>query len=142
MFNEESILISDSDPVFMQSLACHLMDNGIRPTLAADIDTAVTGIANGGFEVAVIEFAEPLTRNGSRSVLASRRGGTELILISRIQSVKLERAARELSPAFYFVKPVDATDIFAVILRILEMKSKRRMAALRRMEQRERVRHE
>ena len=141
MLNEESILIADTDPTFMQSLACYLMENGFQPTLMADVETAVAEVANGTFEIAVIEFCESLRCNGLKTALSQRSGETDIILTCRSHSIKAERAARELSPRFYFVKPVEVSDIFAVVLRIIEMKSKRKMAALRRMEQRERVRH-
>lgn len=141
MSNEESILIADTDPVFMQSLACYLMDNGFQPTLMSNIVNAVAEIASGAFGIAVIEFCTPLRCNGLKNALSERPGGTDIILTCCSQSIKAERAARELSPRFYFVKPVEVKDIFAVVLRIIEMKSKRRMAALRRMEQRERIRH-
>lgn len=141
MLNEESILITDSDLAFMHSLAFHLMDNGFRPTLIADFSAAITEIVKGTFEIAIFEFNRPVLNNNFKGQLSTRSGNTELILTTRTCSIGAERAARELSPAFYFVKPVEPSDIYAVVLRIIEMRSKRIMAALQRMEQRERVRN-
>ena len=141
MQNDESVLIFDSDPEFVRSLCGLLIENGFRPTVISDIESAITESVDGGYEVAIIEICDSIHRDGLTTMLVHRSSSTELILTGKNTSVATERAARELAPAFYFVKPVDPTDIFAVVVRIVEMRSRRRIAALRRMEQRERVRH-
>jgi len=38
------------------------------------------------------------------------------------QSPEIELKAREFAPAFYFVKPLNLDDLYAVVLRVCEIK--------------------
>jgi DNA-binding NtrC family response regulator len=49
----------------------------------------------------------------------------EIILMCGCATPEAERKARRLSPAFYFVKPFNEDDLFAVVLRILEMQNRK-----------------
>jgi DNA-binding NtrC family response regulator len=140
--SEETILIADSDVAFRDSLALFLAENGLKPTVISDMEPALAALAHDHFDIAVIEFCNPLYREHIRSAVMHRSNGTAIILTCGRHSTEAERSARALSPAFYFVKPIEVNDLYAVVLRLIEMKYRQRMLALRRMEQREGVYHE
>jgi DNA-binding NtrC family response regulator len=137
-----TVLIADSDKSFSDSLAGFLMENEMKPTKIADMEAALCSLAKDHFDIAIIEFCNPLYREHVKSSLMHRSNGTVVILTCNRYSAETERAARSLSPAFYFVKPIEPNDLFAVILRLSEMKNRKEILALQRMEQREGVLHE
>jgi DNA-binding NtrC family response regulator len=140
--SEKAILIADSDSAFTDTLSCFLQENGLNPTAMPDMDSALSAIVTGAYDIAVIEFCNPRYREQVTSAVAHRSNDTAVILTCSCHSREAELAARSLSPAFYFVKPIEPNDLLAVILRISEMQDRRRILALRRMERREGVRHE
>jgi DNA-binding NtrC family response regulator len=137
--SEEKILISDSDDAFAKSLACFLSENGLKPTVIENTETALSALAKDHYDVAVLEFRNHLLRDHVRSAIMHRTNGTAIILTCARHSTDTEREARALSPAFYFVKPIETNDLLAVILRIIEIKNRQEMLALQRMERREGV---
>jgi len=78
------------------------------------------------FDVAIVEFCE----NGKPAdtickEIRDHADKTGLILMCSHQSPDIERKARQFAPAFYFVKPVNLDDLYAVVLRLFEIKWKK-----------------
>jgi DNA-binding NtrC family response regulator len=94
------------------------------------------------FDVAIIDFCDPSCREYVAAAVQRRVNGTAVIFTCARHSGAAERMARELSPAFFFVKPIEPSDLLAVILRIVEIRNRQRLLAEQRMEKREGVRHE
>jgi DNA-binding NtrC family response regulator len=139
--SEATILIADSNAFSSYALARFLSGNGLKPVVCTDLQRAFSKFSNGSFDIAIFDCCNRHYREKMMSALVNRTVDTAVILICGRHSAETERAARVLSPAFFFVKPIDTNDLLAVVLRVIEMKNRRKMLALRRKEQREGVFH-
>jgi hypothetical protein len=137
--DDTTILIADSETVFSKRLARHFTENGLNVSVYNDVSIALHHLAGGKYDIAVIEFCASSIRQKAYVPLSLRPPCTEIILTCRSHTVDSERAARALSPAFFFVKPVRVSDVYAVVLRIIEMKNRRTMLARQRRDLREGV---
>jgi len=140
--SEETILIADSDQAFTEPFAAYLLENGLRPLVIPNMARALETLMRESFDVAVIDFCDPSCREYVAAAVQRRVNGTAVIFTCARYSGNTERTARGLSPAFFFVKPVEPGDLLAVILRIVELRNKQKILAEQRMEKREGVRHE
>jgi DNA-binding NtrC family response regulator len=140
--NEAALLIVDSDVTFSNALACFLSGNGCKVTVFPSIQPALHHFYKSEFEIAIIEFSDSNNREQDYSYLLNRPSGTALILTSGSHTIETEHAARTLSPAYYFVKPVDINDVFAVVVRIIEMNSTRLLRESRHQKLRKGEYHE
>jgi DNA-binding response OmpR family regulator len=82
------------------------------------------------FDVAIVEFCQ----NGKNAheicrLLRAQADKTALIIMCSRQSPQVERQARQYAPAFYFVKPLNIEDLYAVVLRVYEIKWRKQQQA-------------
>jgi DNA-binding NtrC family response regulator len=140
--NKKTVLIADPDPAFRESLARFLREHELKTTAFNEMTSALRALEHDHFDIAVVDFCNPGHRDRVRSLLLRRTNGTAIILTCSRHSAETERAARSLSPAFYFVKPIDYSDLLAVILRISELRDRQKMLAIQRMKKREGAYHE
>ncbi len=126
IMNDVKVLISNPDDSFRRELSAVLRDRGFEVTaLSGDDRTVLERIREGSVDIAIIEYGLISGSKEFFEALLRRPRGTEIILTCRQPSVRIERAARSLSPAFYFVKPIGINDVYSVVLRIIETKYRR-----------------
>jgi len=120
---DNPILIVDDDVRFGKHLVSYFKRRGLYARTVSRPDVARRLIAAMKPTVTIIAYSEQV-ENLCASI---RRSGnpTEIILTCGHHSGKTELKARRLSPAFFFVKPFNEDDLFAVVLRILEMQSQK-----------------
>ncbi len=140
--SEETILIADSDLAFAEPLARFFTENELKPVILTPMTVALESLMQEHYDIAIIDFCDSGFREYIATAVQRRSNGTAVILTCSRPSAATERAARALSPAFYFVKPVEPNDLLAVIVRITEIKSRQEILAAQRMKKRKGARHE
>jgi DNA-binding NtrC family response regulator len=138
---EGTVLIIDTDKDFCTSTMRSFADHDFEAVTIEDSEKGLSLLSKGKFDLAIIDMSIESFREKAAAITKSRNG-TAIILISECYRHDIECLARGLTPAFYFVKPVDFADLYAVAVRISEIKSRRKMQALQRMKYREGVLHE
>jgi DNA-binding NtrC family response regulator len=139
MIMNEKMLIVDSDPTFRENVIQFFSEHDISVCAYNRTDEALPALFSGNFSSAVIEFCDPASRTLLAPLFSHDTAAASVVLTCSQHSMALERAARSLSPAFYFVKPFDINDLYAVVLRIIERNNRQKIIAIRRMNQREGV---
>jgi DNA-binding NtrC family response regulator len=119
---DNPILIVDDDIRFGKRLVSYFKRRELyaRTVSGPNIDRHLIAVMKPA--VAIIAYSE----QAETLCACIRRSGspTEIILTCGHHSGKIELKARRLSPAFFFAKPFNEDDLFAVVLRILEMQSR------------------
>ena len=139
---EGTVLIIDTDKNFCSLTMRLFADHDFEAVTIEDSEQGLSLLSKGKYDVAIIDMSMETFREKATAAITKSRNGTAIILLSECYRHDIECLARGLMPAFYFVKPVDFADLYAVAVRISEIKSRRKMQALQRMKYREGVLHE
>jgi DNA-binding NtrC family response regulator len=120
---DNSILIIDDDVRFGKRLVRYFKRRELYARTVIGPNVARHLIAAMKPAIVIISYSE----RAEALCACIRRSGspTEIILTCNHHSGKTELKARRLSPAFFFFKPFNEDDLFAVVLRILEMQSQK-----------------
>jgi DNA-binding NtrC family response regulator len=108
---------------------CYFSEREFTVCSAERTEEAIALLDTIKVDIAIVEYC----RNdvaAERLCESVRQHGrdTELILMCGRQSSDTEKSARRFAPAFYFVKPFNVDDLYAVVLRIVEKQSCSRKA--------------
>ena len=118
---DHSLLVVDSDPRFGSRLVEYFKRRELYARFVAGTNVARHLITAMNPAVAVVEYCNSRKQVESLCAFIRRCGcPTEIILTCSRHSKDTERNARRLAPAFYFIKPFNEDDLYAVVLRILE----------------------
>jgi len=139
---EGTILIADSDTVFMNSVTHFFSGRQFAVSEFEDFDAAIESLVHDNYDIAIVEFCEPHVREKLCAGLHSRTPGTALVLTCAKYTHDLEIQARSLAPAFFFVKPFELSDLFAVVVRLVETKDRQVILSQQRALHRDGVHHE
>jgi DNA-binding NtrC family response regulator len=118
---DNSILVVDDDAQFGRRLVEYFKRRDVYARFVAGTNVARHLITAMNPAVAIVEYCN--LENKVEKLCAFIRRlecPTEIILMCGCSSKAAEKKARRLSPAFYFVKPFNEDDMYAVVLRILE----------------------
>lgn len=138
---EGRILILDSDPFFGTMLVKYFGEHDFIATAPSIFAAGITDLKSGKFDIAIVELCWKKRQDKIAQALKRRAAGTAVILTCSRHNHEQEIRARSLSPVFYFVKPFELSDLFAVVVRIFEMKNKQKILAIQRMKHREGAMH-
>jgi DNA-binding response OmpR family regulator len=141
LFMEGRILILDSNTAFGTMLVQYFSEHDFMAHAPQEFTIGITDLKSGKYDIAIVELCWKKRQDKIAQTLKRRAQGTSIILTCSRHSHEQELRARSLSPAFYFVKPFEMADLFAVVVRIFEMKNKQRILAVQRMKRREGVMH-
>jgi DNA-binding NtrC family response regulator len=123
------ILIIDEDVRFGNRLAGYFKRREIYARTVNGPNVTKHLIATMNPAVAIVEYTGNSKQVENLCAFIRRMCcTTEIILTCNHRSSKIELKARRLSPAFFFDKPFNNDDLFAVVLRILEMQSQKYVA--------------
>jgi DNA-binding NtrC family response regulator len=138
---EGSILILDTDTGLGAELACFLKEHTITLFCYANSEGFLTHLRERTYDVILIDMNGIEDNDVRYEELKHITDTAAFVLVSNEYRRDLEVLGRNLTTAFYFVKPYDVNDIFAVIVRSLEMRDRNKMKAVQRMKYREGVFH-
>jgi DNA-binding response OmpR family regulator len=118
-----TILIVDNDRNWRDRLSDFFIEREFMVTSVENQNQAFAALKNFHFDVAIIEYCQ----NGRPAdklcgAIRGNSSATALILTCKHQTSGAEEKARLHSPAFYFVKPFNIEELYAVVLRVLEIK--------------------
>ncbi|MGB7567043.1 MAG: response regulator [Chitinivibrionales bacterium] len=118
-----TILIADNDQNWRDRLSGYFIEREFMVTSVENQDKACAVLKNFHFDIAIIEYCQ----NGRPAdklckAIRDKSSTTALILTCKHQTPEAEEKARLHSPAFYFVKPFNIEELYAVVLRVLEIK--------------------
>jgi DNA-binding NtrC family response regulator len=139
---EGTILIADSDTVFMNSIARYFSGRQFAVTAFEDFDVAIESLLRTSYDIAIVEFCKHHVREKLCTGLPCRAPGTALILTCGMYTHDLEIQARSIAPAFFFVKPFELSDLYAVVVRLVETKDRQAILSQQRALHRDGVHHE
>jgi DNA-binding NtrC family response regulator len=123
---DASILIVDHDASYGNRLAAYLKRRDLYARSVSGLTVARHLITAMRPAVAVIEYCGAAKEVESLCAFLRRANfPTEIILTSSRRYKEAEQNARRLSPAFFFFKPFNEDDLFAVVLRIIETQSRK-----------------
>jgi DNA-binding NtrC family response regulator len=121
---ENSILIVDGDERFGKKLVGYFKRRELYARFVSGANVARHLITAMSPAVAIVDYCGEWGKVAKLCDFIRRAGcPTEVILTCGRHSRDAEKKARLLSPAFYFAKPFNEEDLFAVVLRILEKQS-------------------
>ena len=129
---EGTILIADSDTAFMDSVADFFTSRRFAVSTFCDFAEAVESLIRDHYDIAIVEFCDPRVRKILCAGLPLRTPGIALVLTCGRYSHELEILARTLGPAFFFVKPFEISDLYAVVVRLIETKDKQAILSRQR----------
>lgn len=138
---EGSILILDTDTGLGAELACFLKEHTISLFCYANSDDFLKHLGERVFDVIIIDMDRIWDNDVRYEALKHTTDTAAFVLVSSDYRKDLEVLGRNLTTAFYFVKPYDVNDIFAVIVRSLEIRDRNKMKAAQRMKYREGALH-
>lgn len=124
-----SILFVDAGKEHRDFLADFFRKREFEAHCCANYEEAWELAAKKTFDVAVIDYFIG-TESGSFlcDSIASRTGGrTALVITSDTQSTAIEIAIRRHNPAFFFVKPFVVDNLYAVALKIIETRDRKKL---------------
>lgn len=112
----------DPDINYRKYLLGYFIDRDFSVSAVNSEKNGLLLLNNEKFDVAIIDFCfrGKLTETICEAI-RDRFNGTSLILMCGHQSPDTENKARRFSPAFYFVKPLIIDDLYAVVLRAIEV---------------------
>ncbi|MDD5675127.1 MAG: response regulator [Chitinivibrionales bacterium] len=116
-----AILIVDTDKPHAEFLVRYFSEREFLVCSVEKTNEAEELLATKQIDIAIVEYC-PGGPAAEKLCETVRRLGkdTELILMCGRQSSATEKSARRFAPAFYFVKPFNVDDLYAVVLRIAE----------------------
>jgi DNA-binding NtrC family response regulator len=124
-----SILIVDGDSEYREFLAEFFKKREFETAGCANYEQAWVLAAEKRFDIAVVDYFIA-GKSGSalcEAIAARHQGATALVIISDTQSNAIELSIRQHAPAFFFVKPFLVDNLYAVALKILEARDKKRL---------------
>ncbi len=113
---KKPILVIDDDLFCRRALVSYLRKAGYVVDGAAEIDEAERMIASGSYRLMIADYHLPAEELGNM-VLRLRAQDSDIALIIMTGDIapETERNARRLSPAFFFLKPFNLSDVGAVV---------------------------
>ncbi len=118
---DHSLLVVDNDARFGNRLVEYFKRRELYARFVAGTNIARHLITAMNPAVAIVEYCCSGKQVENLCAFIRRSGcPTEIILTCGRRSKDAERRARRLAPAFYFTKPFNEDDLYAVVLRILE----------------------
>jgi DNA-binding response OmpR family regulator len=95
----------------------------------ATYDQAAALVARRRFDIAVVDYFIGASSGAEFCTSLTKRnsGETSLVITSDRQTPDIERTIRRHSPAYYFVKPFEVDNLFAVVLKIIEFRDKKNL---------------
>jgi DNA-binding NtrC family response regulator len=134
---EGTLLIADSDTEFMDAVVHYFLGRQFAVSAFGDFDAAMKSITHDHYDIAIVEFCDARVRENLFAELPRRTPGIALILTCGNYTHQLEIQARSLSPAFFFVKPFELSDLYAVVVRLIETKDRQTILSQQRALHRE-----
>jgi DNA-binding NtrC family response regulator len=123
---DSSVLIVDHDVSFGNRLAAYFKRRDLYARSVNSLPVARHLITAMRPAVAIVEYCGAAKEVESLCAFMRRFNfPTEIILTSGRRYKDAEQNARRLGPAFFFFKPFNEDDLFAVVLRIIETQSRK-----------------
>jgi len=123
---DTAVLIVDHDARFGNRLAAYFKRRDIYARSVRKLGVARHLLTAMQPAVAVVEHTNNEKEMESLCAFIRRTNlSTEIIFTNSRRFKEAELNARRLSPAFFFFKPFNEDDLFAVVLRILETQSRK-----------------
>jgi DNA-binding NtrC family response regulator len=120
---DNPILIVDDDTRFGKRLVTYFKRRELYARTVSGPNVARHLIAAMKPAIVIISYSEQV--EALCACIRRSVSPTEIILTCDHHSGKTEQKARRLSPAFFFSKPFNEDDLFAVVLRILEIQNQK-----------------
>jgi len=111
------ILVADDDLFCRKSLRHFLENEGIEVDEAQSGKEIVTLLAGHYYDMGIYDYHLPDA--GIASVLSEIEIELPFVIMTGDSSSQTEKLARRLSPAFFFVKPIQLADLLNVVVRVL-----------------------
>ena len=124
-----SILIVDGDKEHREFLVGFFKQREFEAAGCENYEQAWVLAAEKRFDIAVVDYFIGKESGSAlcESIAARHEGATALIVTSDTQSNAIELSIRQHAPAFFFVKPFIVDNLYAVALKILEARDKRKL---------------
>ena len=124
-----TLLIVDGSETYREFLLEFFNKRDFSATGCVSHAAAQSLIAKQRFDVAVVDYFIGGTSGEEfcASLVASSSGQTALIVMSDRQTPDIERRIRGYAPAYYFVKPFAMDNLYAVVLKIIEFRDKKKL---------------
>jgi DNA-binding response OmpR family regulator len=121
---ETMIMIVDKEKEHGDFLVRYFSEREYMACAVATYEEALKLLETITVDIAIIEYCRD-SRAADALCAAVRACGqaTGLVLMCGCQSSETEKRARQFAPAFYFVKPFNVDDLYAVVLRIARKKA-------------------
>lgn len=118
-----TILIVDNDRSWRERVTGFFTEREFVVTSVENQEDAFAALKKLDFDIAIVEYCQ----NGRPAdslcrAIREKSSPPALILTCKQQTSGAEEKARLHSPAFYFVKPFNIEELYAVVLRVLEIK--------------------
>lgn len=113
------ILIADDDLFCRKSLKKLLESEGYGVDEAKSGKEVVNLLAGEYYDLGIYDYHLP--NAGIASVLESVNVDLPFIIMTGDTSSQTEKLARRLSPAFFFLKPIQMADLLNVVMRVLRI---------------------
>jgi DNA-binding response OmpR family regulator len=120
------ILIVDGSMEFREFLVKYFNERDFDAQCVDSYENAFKAFQSREYDMAIIDFfIDGKTADGLCAWLSENRGNlTPFIITNEHQSLSNEIAIRSYSPWFYFIKPFNIEDLYAVVLKIMERKNR------------------
>jgi DNA-binding response OmpR family regulator len=124
-----TILIVDGDDDFRSFLLDFFKKREFEATGCADFEQAGKLVMKKKYDVVVVDYFIGNKSAGSLcdTIVANYQNSSALIITSDTQSNAIELSIRQHAPAFFFVKPFAVDNLYAVALKILQARDKRKL---------------
>jgi len=119
-----TILLADDDYYFRKILLSHFTLKRQFTTIAvSDGDTAISALKSGTIDIAIIDFHLPKKKADEiLCTVYSNDIAVPVIVVTGDESIETERLVRSNGAYYFFVKPVDLSDIDLVINGLISRK--------------------
>ena len=125
---ENSLIIIDKDCKHREFLTRFFTERDCDVTACAHGNEAECLLSGNRFDVAVVDYVTVADQwDRFCNQIARSAESTALIIMNDRQSTAIELAIRQLSPAFYFVKPFLVDNLYAVVLKLFDARDKQRL---------------
>jgi len=127
------ILLCSNSSGAKESLQYYFQSNKIDFDLFPTLDRALTKIESGRFDTLILAVKgekDDLDQIEKLSIVKKLDGNLPIVVICEIDSIEVERIARLQGVFYYFVEPVNRTELMDVLgesIRLRRRKTERRM---------------
>jgi DNA-binding NtrC family response regulator len=132
---KNSILIVDPDTNYRKYLLEYFTQRDFSVSAVNSEKNGMLLLNMEKFDIAIIDFCfRKKPAEAICTAIRDRFSATTLILTCSHQTPDAENKARRFSPAFYFVKPLIIEDLYAVVLRAIEVRLRKQQQVFHEMQ--------